>query len=148
MIILHLEVLIVDVKIKSPEPGFTIVEVFVAISILIFCATALFISLYVGISLINDIRENITASSVIQQKIEDMRNTSFAGLPSYGDSPFVNMSLSELYDSSAKVNVEPYIDSNIVRVVVTVTWHSRLNTAKVNTKRAITLIARNGINSI
>ena len=117
-------------------------------SILVFCATALFISLYIGFNLVNDIRENIIASSIIQQKIEALRKTSFTGLPAYGDNSFTNSSLSKLYSSSANVNVGQYIDSNIVRVVVTVTWHSRLNTAKVNTKRVITLIAKNGINSI
>jgi len=128
--------------------GFTLVEAFIAMSILAFCATALFISLYVGFNLVNDIRENIIASSIIQQKIENLRKTLFITLPAYGDNSFTNNSLSKLYNSSAKVNVGQYIDTNIVTVVITVTWHSRLNTAKINTKRVITLIAKNGINSI
>ncbi|MDD5680489.1 MAG: type II secretion system protein [Candidatus Omnitrophica bacterium] len=130
------------------KSGFTLVEAFVAMSILTFCATALFASLYIGFNLVNDIREHIIASSIIQQEMESLRKTPFVTLPSYGDTPFTSSSLSRLYNSSAKVNIGQYVDSNIVRAVVTVTWYSRLNTTKQNVKKVITLITKNGINSI
>lgn len=82
--------------------GFTLVEVFVAMSILVFCVATLFISLYAGFNLINDIRENIIAPSIVQQKIEDLRKTSFTALPAYGDNSFANSSLSKLYNSPAR----------------------------------------------
>lgn len=128
--------------------GFTLLEVLIAMTILAFCAAALFASLYLGFNLVNDIRENIIASSIIQQKIESLRKTFFVSMPVYGESTFTDASLSKLHNSSAKVNIDQYADANIIRTVVTVTWHSRLNTAKQNTKRVMTLITKNGINSI
>ena len=128
--------------------GFTLLEALTAMTILAFCAAALFASLYLGFNLVNDIRENIIASSIIQQKMEDLRKTFFASMPVYGESTFTNSSLSKLYNSSAKVNVDQYADANIIRVVVTVTWYSRLNTTMGHTKKVMTLITKNGINSI
>ncbi|MCG2704937.1 MAG: hypothetical protein L6309_02590 [Candidatus Omnitrophica bacterium] len=119
-----------------------------AMTILAFCATALFASLYLGFNLVNDIRENIIASSIIQQKIEGLRKTFFVSMPVYGESTFADPSLSKLHNPSAKVNIDQYSDANIIRAAVTVTWYSRLNTSKQNTKRVMTLITKNGINSI
>ncbi len=130
------------------KSGFTLLEALTAMTILAFCTAALFASLYLGFNLVNDIRENIIASSIIQQKIEDLRKTFFTSMPAYGESTFTNSSLSKLHNSSAKLKIDQYADANIIRVVVTVTWYSRLNTSKENTKRAMTLIAKNGINSI
>ncbi len=128
--------------------GFSLLEAFIAMSILVFCVTALFVSLYLRFNLVNDVRENIVAASIIEHKIEDLRKSFFSSLPSYGETSFSDSSLSRLYNSSAKVNLSQYIDSNIVKAVVTVTWHSRLNTSKQSVKSVITLIAKNGINSI
>lgn len=128
--------------------GFTLLEALTAMTILAFCAAALFASLYLGFNLVNDIRENIIASSIIQQKIEDLRKTFFASMPVYGETSFTNSSLSKLHNSSAKVKVDQYSDANIIRAVVTVKWYSRLNTSLEHTKRVMTLITRNGINSI
>ena len=130
------------------KAGFTLVEAFIAVTILGFCALFLFISLYAGFNLVNDIRENIIASSIIQEEMEGLRKTFFAQLPAYGESTFSNSSLSLLYNTSGTIKVDQYIDDNIVRVIVTVTWYSRLKTDKQHEKRLATLITKNGINSI
>lgn len=135
------------------KTGFTIIEALTAIIILGICAVALFASLQLGFNLVNDIRENIIASSRIQEEMEELRKTFFSTLPSYGETSFGDPtdpqdSLSLLYNSSGTIKVDQYIDVDIVRVVITVSWYSRLNINKQNTKRMITLITRNGINSI
>jgi type II secretory pathway pseudopilin PulG len=135
-------------KSLKTKNGFTIIEVFTAISILVFCSAVFFLSLYIGFNMVNDTRENIIASSIIQQKIEGLRKTFFTSLPAYGESAFSSDMLSRLNNSSAKVNVDQYIDANIIRAAVTVAWDSRLNGSKHNVKKAVTLITRNGINSI
>ncbi|MFH0839708.1 MAG: type II secretion system protein [Candidatus Omnitrophota bacterium] len=128
--------------------GFTLLEALMAMTIFAFCASALFASLYSGFNLVNDIRENMIASSIIQQKIESLRKTFFVSMPVYGESTFTDASLSKLNNPSAKVNIDQYADANIIRAAVMVTWYSRLNTSKQNTKRVMTLITKNGINSI
>ena len=130
------------------KAGFTLVEAFIATIILGFCALFLFAALYAGFNLVNDIRENIIASSIIQEEIEGLRKTLFTQLPAYGESTFSNSSFSFLYNTSGTVKVDQYIDDNIVRVVVTVTWYSRLETDKQHVRRLATLITKNGINSI
>lgn len=128
--------------------GFTIIEAFIAIFILSLCVVVLFTSLNAGYNIVNDIRENIAASSILQEEMEKLRKTVFADLPPLGVSPFYNNSLSLLCNSSGTIKVDRYIDANIVRATFTVTWTTRLKTAKRNTKRIVTLIAKNGINSI
>lgn len=131
------------------KAGFTIVESFAAIVILGLCAISLFAGLNVGLHLVNDIRENIIASSIMQEEVEELRKSFFATLPSYGTSSFSNTSLSLLYNSTGTVTaINAYSDPNIVKIVLTVTWYSRLKTTKQHTKRIATLIAKNGINSI
>ena len=128
--------------------GFTIIEAFIAISILSLCVVSLLVSLNAGYNIVNDIRESIIASSVIQEEMEELRRSYFTNLPPYGKTQFSNNSLSLLCNSSGFVIVDQYIDENIVRVTLTVTWTTRLKTTKQNTKRIVTLFARNGINSI
>ncbi len=128
--------------------GFTIAEVLIAIIILTICVLALYSSLHVAFNLINDIRENIIASSIIQQEMESLRKTLFVSLPLSGQSTFSNDSLSSLYNASGTIKVDQYVDANIVRIVIAVIWYSRLETGKQKTKRVVTLIAKNGINSI
>lgn len=128
--------------------GFTIVEAFTAITVLGLCAVALFTSLQFGFNIVNDIRESIIASTILQEEMEELRRSSFANLPPYGTSPFYNGSLFLLHNSSGTIRVGQYIDTNIVRVTITVSWYSRLKTNKQNVKRVVTLITRNGINSI
>lgn len=128
--------------------GFTIIEAFIAISILSLCVVSLFVSLNAGYNIVNDIRESIIASSIIQEEMEELRRSCFTNLPPYGKTRFSNNSLSLLRNPSGTVEVDQYIDENIVRVTLTVTWTTRLKTTKQNTKRIVTLFARNGINSI
>lgn len=135
-------------NIIKKKKGFTLIEAFASIIILSICAIALFASLYTGLNLVNDMRENIIASSIIQDEMEELRKTPFLSLPSSGTSAFSNDSLSLLYNSSGTRIVDSYIDANMVRVAIIVRWNSRLNTAKQNTKRVVTLITKNGINSI
>ena len=130
------------------KTAFTIVEVIIAIIVLTIAMVALFSSLYSGFNLVNDVREIIIVSSIIQEEIEELRKSFFVNLPPYGESAFSNDSLSSLYNASGTVKIDEYIDANIVRVAVVVTWYSRLQTDKQKTKRAVTLITRNGINSI
>jgi len=136
-------------KYSKKKGGFTVVEAFIAIVILGLCAIALFTALNVGFHLVNDIRENIIASSIIQEEIEELRKSFFIKLPSYGESSFSNDSLSLLYNPSGTVNViDAYSNPNIVKIIITVRWYSRLNTTKQHIKRIATLITKNGINSI
>ena len=128
--------------------GFTIVEALMAIIILSICSAVLFSSLHLSFDLVNYIRENITASSIIQEEIEELRKTYFVSLPPLGTSAVSNSSLSSLYNASGVIKIDQYIDANIVRVAVAVTWESRLHIGRQYTKRIVTLIARNGINSI
>jgi prepilin-type N-terminal cleavage/methylation domain-containing protein len=128
-------------------PGYSLLETLVAISVLALCAAGIFSSVYAGFNLVNDVRESITASSIIQQKIEEFRKTFFANMPPYGERPFLNPALAKLSNASATTDIGPYIDANIVEVVITVKWNSRLG-GRQNEKRAATLITRNGINSI
>ena len=130
------------------KAGFTIVEALTALIILGLCTVALFTSLHFGFHLVNDIRENIIASSIMQEEMEELRKSLFVSLPSYGQSTFTNDSLSLLYNSSGTVTVDQYVDSDILRVALTVAWSPRLKPEKVNIKRMVTLITKNGINSI
>ena len=130
------------------KKGFTLVEALAATCILAFCVGSLLLGLYNGYNLINEIRESIIVSSVIQEEIEELRKTFFTTLPPYGESSFFNNSLSLLYSASGTINVDQYLDENIARVLVKVTWHNRLKPEKQNVKKVVTLIARNGINSI
>ena len=130
------------------QKGFSIVEVVIATSILTFCAVALFASLHLSFNIVNDIRENITASSIIQEEMEKLRKTFFVELPPLGESAFSNSSFSSLYNSSGAIKVEQYTDSNILKVSIRVRWYSRLKTSKQHTKCMVTLITKNGINSI
>ena len=128
--------------------GFTLTEAFASVIILSICAIALFASLYTGLNLVNDMRENIIASSIIQDEMEKLRKTPFLSLPPSGTSVFYNNSLALLYNSSGTRIVDQYIDANMVRIAIIVRWNSRLNTDKQNTKRLVTLITKDGINSI
>lgn len=128
--------------------GMTILEVITAIALLAIAAGSIFMALFLGIDIVNETRENIIASSIIQQEIETLRKTFFVSLPGYGSTNFSSGSLPLLYNSTGTVKIDPYIDTNIVRVVVEVKWFSRLNTSKLHVQRAATLITKNGINSI
>ena len=130
------------------KSGFTIIEAITALVILCISAIAIFSSLHAGFSLINDIRENIIVSSCIQEELEELRKTIFVSLPSVGTTTFYNNSLSTLRNPSGTVTVDEYSGSNILRVTIAVTWQSPLKQNRYHTKRVVTLIARNGINSI
>jgi prepilin-type N-terminal cleavage/methylation domain-containing protein len=134
---------------STPEKaGFTLIEALVSIIILSICVVALFAGLHAGFTLVNEIRENIIASSILQEEIEELRKTVFSGIPD----PFDNASLSLLTNATGEIKIEDtaYSGGDLVRVrvIVVITWNSRLRSDKQNTKRMATIITKNGINSI
>ena len=133
---------------SKKKAGFTVMEALMAITILGICSAVLFSSLHLSFNLVDYIRESIIASSIIQEEMEELRKTFFVSLPPSGTSTFFNSSLSSLHNASGTIKTDEYIDSDIVRVVIIVTWESRLQAGKQYTKRTVTLITKNGINSI
>ena len=130
------------------KAGLTIVEVITAMVIFTISMLGIFASLTTGFRLVNDTRENIIASTVIQEEIEELRRSFFASLPALGESAFANSSLSSLKNASGAIDIREYMNDDMVRVVVTVTWEAPLIAGKINTKRVVTLITRGGINAI
>ncbi len=139
-------VISVSSKKATDKRGFTLVEALIAVTLLAICAWALFASLQAGITLASDVRDHITASCIIQREVEIVRKTAFASL---ADKTFTT---SLLENASGSVDVQQYSTgiptSEMVRVVITLTWTSRLNPSKQYTKRIATLVTKNGINAI
>ena len=136
------------IKYLKNKAGITITEVIIAILLLTFGTVGLFASLSAGFDLVSDIRENIVASSVIQEEMEELRKTSFDDLPPFGTSAFANGSLASLHNAAGSIDVDPYLDSNTKMIVITLIWNPRSNSAKQFTKKLVTVITRTGINSI
>ena len=133
------------------KTGFTLTEALIAIILLSICAMGFFASLHTGFKITNEIRENMIATSIIQEEIEELRRTSFDSLPASGAFTNSNLSLLDTTSNNASGTIERDTyesSSDLARIVIKITWYSGFNPDKENIKRVITLIARNGINSI
>ena len=129
--------------------GLTIIEAAMATAVLVLCTAALFVSLHMSFTIANDVRENMLASSIIQEEIEELRKGFFANVEDPSDPPdFSNDRLASLANSSGTIIVQQFGDDDIVRVTVIVSWRNQLKPAKQNTKSIATLIARNGIHAL
>ncbi|MBN1872530.1 MAG: type II secretion system protein [Candidatus Omnitrophica bacterium] len=133
------------VKNKS---GITIAESLISSLILGIIAAAMFSSFRVALSVMNDVKERNIAIVILQEKIEDIRHRSYSGLPAYGDTSFSSSLFSELHNASGNVRVETSYDSNIVRIIVSVSWHDRLSVDRQKVLRSATYVSQNGINAI
>jgi len=128
--------------------GFTLIEAFTALIVLGISAAALLASLYMGLNIVNDVREHVIASSIIQEEMEVLRKTSFAALPATGTDTIQNIRLDQLSNANGSITVGNYIDSDSKRISIVVTWDSPLDPNRHNTKRAVTIFTKDGINSI
>lgn len=131
------------------KTGFTLIEALIAIILLSICAMGFFASLHTGFKITNEIRENMIATSIIQEEIEELRKTSFDNLPTSLTNSRLSLLDTTSNDASLTIIQDSYeSSSDLARIVIKITWYSGFNPDKENIKRIITLIARDGINSI
>jgi len=129
--------------------GFTILEALIAIVLFIVSAVSIFAAVGTGMNTVRDIKENALASAALQAQIETVRSNS--NLPAVGTYNFNNTPLSNLVNGIGTVSVNQYdvnLDANLLIVVIRVTWDSRLQSTKHNTKRLGALIANKGLGTI
>jgi len=138
----------IRIRYLSGKQGFTVIEAFVACSILAVCLLSAGLAIYTQFPFINQDREKVIAALSAQEEIEKIRGLPFdtilginaswvaANLPSgfaYLTNPTCTVALDAIYG-----------DSNIQRISVTVSWKS--SSEAVLQETLVTMMSRNGIN--
>ena len=113
---------------KSKEAGFTLVEVVVVLSILatsIILSTILF---YEGIGYVENSKVRNQAIALAEQKIENIRNTGYASIPTNEPNPLEDtktiggVTFTRNVDVVASPSDISGSNSNIKKITVTVSW--------------------------
>ncbi len=129
------------VKTKS-DAGFTLIEVIVALALLT-ATLVIFGSALSAIPLTKAARNQNVAYHVAAKKLEELRNTPFANLPSSGS--FADPALNNLSNASGQITIADYEESTeIKQVTVTIWWSDPVGPTK--SMSVETLMARNGLN--
>ena len=126
------------------KKGFTLIEVLSATLILTVALLGVASSFSRGSVFISEIRERYVATQAAQEEIELIRDMSFNNILALGSS-FTAAGFSSLNTPTGTVIVDdPYSDSNIRRVTVTVDWIS--SRGRNLSRNLVTLVTREGIN--
>lgn len=127
-------------KIKNKQEGFTIIELLFSLALVAVMLVLYQVSLNT-LKLNEVVRDREIALRIAQNKMEELRNTSYNSLPSSGT--FADSLLTSLPSSSGNITVSDY-DENIKQVSVIVQWH-RPGTQSTSNVTLTTLIVSGGI---
>ena len=126
------------------KKGLTLIEITLTIFIVALMSIGIFSIFSRGITTSTETREVSIVIQALQEEMELIRNMSFDSIAALGTSSFTTPGFTYLTNPAGTVTVDPYGDSNILRVTVTVSWVSAGN--RNSSKNLVTLITRGGIN--
>lgn len=119
------------------KDGFTLIEVLLTIAFVAIISTILFSAVNVWRS-VRHLQWQTIAYNIAKHKIEDIRNTEFASLPSSGS--FSDSQMSRLPNASGQVTVS---GADLKEITVTISWVQEGGAKNLNLK---TLISEGGLN--
>ncbi len=131
----------------SASGGFTLVEVIVSLFLMAIVFTAAFGAYFLGMRMVEDAREEVRASQIIQSELESLRKLNWAALSQYGALEPINPQ-GDLIKQFAKDYIAYRHVSTISptqkRVIIYVWWvNSR---GSYNSQIANTIFAKGGLN--
>jgi prepilin-type N-terminal cleavage/methylation domain-containing protein len=127
-------------KVKLRQKGFSLIEVVISIFIIGVVLVIYSVSSNSVVLNRNSKRQEL-ALRIATSKIEELRNTAYASLPSTGS--FANSLLSNLPNGQASITVSSY-NATTKQVIVTVTW-SEPNNPNTRQVELTTLINQGGL---
>lgn len=127
-------------KIKSNQKGFSLIEVIISIFI-IGVVLVIYVVSSNSIVLNRNSKRQELALRIASSKIEELRNTAYASLPSTGS--FSHSLLTNLPSGAANLTVSSY-NATTKQVVVTVTW-AEPNNPNTRQVELTTLINQGGL---
>lgn len=121
--------------------GFSLIEVIIALAVVLVTMIAFGVVVNT-IPLTRTARNQNVAYHIAAKKVEELRHTAFASLPSSGT--FTDAGLQNLASSTAALTIANYQSSAIIKQAdVTVTWYENNKARNVS---LTTLISQGGLN--
>jgi Tfp pilus assembly protein PilV len=134
---------------KNRDHGFTLLEVLVGSTILVFALVSALAVATHGFRYIADMRRTARSSQVLQQKMEDIRLINvWTSITALDNTTFQDTNLPGciFFGSIQTSTYETYLGSPVVaRVTLTVTWTNQ--TYHVQTNSLTSLFCKDGLNS-
>jgi len=131
-------------KREKSKQGMTFVEILVT-TVLLSVAIGGGIAVFAKCNIFaNEIRERSIVNNALNEGMEDIRGMSYAAILNLGTT-FTATELSQLNNVTGSLTLEdPFADSNIRKVTLTVNWASP--EGRPQTKSLVALITKDGIN--
>ena len=129
------------------EEGFTLVEVLVGMFLMAIVFSAAFGTYFLGMKIIDESRQEVRASQIIQSELEAMRTMNWSDMEALNSSEYITPQGEFITKYSAQFRVFRYIqniNSSQKRVTLWVWW---VNSNNQNTfRRFTTVFTKNGLN--
>lgn len=132
---------------RKHASGFTITEVLIAMTVLLFVFMSALATLTIGFRMLEEARTSTLASQVLQSEMENLRLKNWAQLTALpATEPFsveVDTSLTGFPSFTCSRSLYP-VQSDIKQAVLTVAWVAKDGRAR--SRRYVTYITKDGIN--